>query len=204
MIKISKKHKNQLIGGLIIILLSTIGLIIKNYLTKTPIKKELAKNSIEQKIENTNNDSSKQTINQVQQSVSNNGNINNEFVSGDKKNETKIVNNGFINQGGENNTYNQKLITTPPQRHPTLNDIKEIENKIDKNRFPVAIGYVDKESRIFAIELSKKLEQKGFTISYFSNVMLFSSDTSNKNKRFTIDLHIPDTSYMVTIVGQNK
>jgi hypothetical protein len=29
MIKISKKHKNQLIGGLIIILLSTIGLIKK-------------------------------------------------------------------------------------------------------------------------------------------------------------------------------
>lgn len=180
MIKLSEKHKDKLIGGLIGIFILALGLLVKNYLSKPSEDKTQQINSIKnisksQTIDNLNKDSAKQTINEVSQTNSNNGDVVNEFVSGDKKtykntynkpkNETKIMNNGFLNQGGSGNTYNQTINTDVPQRHFTQLDFMAIKNNLkSESKYIITAVYdFDKESTVFANEIISYFEKNGFT-----------------------------------------
>lgn len=139
MIKISRKHRDKFIGGLITIILTGLGLWIKDIFSK-PSKATNQTTTVSTKnVSNTpisynvNKDSGKQTNVQVSQNNTNKGAVNNEFISGNKttnnynqtknnKRDTSIVNNGFINQGGNGNTYNQTINTKPQPRHLSQND----------------------------------------------------------------------------------
>lgn len=183
MIKLTEKHKDKLIGGLIGVFLLVLGLLAKNYLYKPSEDRTQHINSIKnisksQTDDNLNKDSAKQTINKVSQTNSNNGDVVNEFISGDKKtysktynepknakNEPKIVNNGFINQGGSGNIYNQTIKTDVPQRHFTQPDFMDIKNhlKSESKNIITAVYDFDKESTVFANEIISYFEKNGFT-----------------------------------------
>ena len=217
---LNKKHQNQLKTGIIAVFILALTLFIKGFFSKstsvkststdttliaqTPTNKSVIKNNTDQNISQSN---------QVNQ---NNGDVKNEFIAGDKKvysinkgaknkNSTPIINNGFLNQGGKGNTYNQQMITTPQQRHPTIADVRRIEDSVDKRKYPLYISYEDKESYIFGDELAQMLFENGFKILYMTEVMSLTLGTPrDASWRFTVDLNIPDTSYSIHILSQRK
>lgn len=184
MIKFSKKHKDQLIGGLITAFLLLITLTIKHFFfTDKDIKltsTDTTKHTIQSPtISAISKDSSKQNINQVQQINSNKGDVKNEFVSGDKKTyntynqskskqkDTTIVNNGFLNQGGTGNTYNQTLNPDIPQRHFTQQDFEKLKAMLPKKTKYIAgnIFNYDQESMVLGNEMLDFFESHGYTIA---------------------------------------
>ena len=83
-----KKQKKIIISALILIGITALSLWVKSYFSKkADAKQQTTINSSSQNhiADNRNGDSAKQTINQVTQMNSNKGDVNNEFVSGDKK-----------------------------------------------------------------------------------------------------------------------
>jgi hypothetical protein len=184
MLKLSKKHKDQIIGGLIAAFLLLITLTIKHFFFNHVDIKE-THNDISQHIIQSptisaiSKDSSKQTVTQVAQVNSNKGNVNNDFVSGDKKTyntytqsknrkkDTDIINNGFLNQGGTSNTYNQTLNPDIPQRHFTKQDFEKIKSMLPEKTKNIAgnIYNFDQESMALGNEMLDFFELHGYTIA---------------------------------------
>ena len=178
---LTKKHKNQLFAGLIGIVILALTLIVKKYITTSEpenTKRSDTTQTIIQSptISSISKDSSKQSINQLNQVNQNKGDVNNEFVSGDKKTynsynqlktkskDTAIVNNGFINNGGNGNTYNQSINNKPEPRHLNENDTK-ILFKIPAY-YEIEIDYIlsCKECEKYSIELEKYLISVGYNV----------------------------------------
>jgi hypothetical protein len=177
MVKLSKKHKDQLVGGLIASFILLITLTIRHFLLKDNSKKDTTtnlSNTVTQNptVTSINHDSSTQTIYQVPQTNSNNGDVSNEFVSGDKKTyntyvkpskktDTTIVNNGFLNQGGIGNTYNQTINPEIPQRKISLDEEWYLNATLPKKsvNYTVYIYNNDPESRRYAQDIISHLKK---------------------------------------------
>ena len=90
-----RKHKNKIVGGLIIVFLSAISIVVKNALSvPKENKSDTSKITIQQPVINAiSKDTSKQINNQIIQTNQNKGDVNNEFISGNKviNNKTVIV-----------------------------------------------------------------------------------------------------------------
>ena len=197
MIKLPKKNKDQLIFGLIAIALTILGLWAKSFFLKDDSKKQTtniisaSQNPI---ITTHNSDSGKQSIalNQITQMNSNKGSVSNEFISGDKKvynsnqtkskkNDTQIINNGFINNGGAANTYNQTINPQPTPRQVLDEDIKNIEDKVPKTyALNITFSALDKECNNFGYELAKRLTSLGYNISISLYGILGSTSYNNR------------------------
>lgn len=176
MIKLSEKNKDKLIGGLIGVFLLALGLSTKNYFSNSyenRTQDTITNVSKSETIQNLNNNSEKKTINKVQQTNLNNGNVVNEYVSGNKntynepkskKKEPEIVNNGILNQGGSGNIYNQTINPEIPQRHFSHLDFVEIRNnlKAESKHIITAVYDFDKESTVFANEIINYFEKNGY------------------------------------------
>lgn len=177
MVLLSKKNKDKLVGGIIVLLLGALGLIINNWLKKEPQfpKTEPVKNTVRNNL----SDSAKQTdnSNNVTQKNENKGNVNNDFsrdkkitnqyfpkeTKVEKRDSTPIVNNGIINNGGIGNTYNQTVRQGEPQRHLTQEDKRVFDNWVASRKvlFTVSVYNYDKESIVFAEEIVSYLKSKG-------------------------------------------
>ncbi|MCX6215349.1 hypothetical protein [Spirosoma sp.] len=182
MFNLPTKHKDKLIGGVIGLILLGGSLYIKSLFEKEPpvdISTKFTPSPNLPSINNVGNDSSSQNINQVNQSNSNLGDVKNEFVSGDKKiyhnynqpkdtqKGTPIINNGFLNQGGNGNTYNQQINPEIPQRHFSKSNFNAFKNILpDKTKFITgSIFNSDAESIKYGNELLDTFESNGYIIA---------------------------------------
>lgn len=132
-----------------------------NIISQTPI------------INNINRDSTRQTINQITQNNSNNGDVKNEFISGDK-----IVNQNTI-------VVNPKP-EKPKPRIVTNADIKQIEEKVPKNyNISLMYSFSDKECNDYGNQLNDKLTSIGYTVQGMLYGQLMGG---GYNERFNISL----------------
>jgi hypothetical protein len=123
-------------------------------------------------------DSTKPTIIQQQNQHGNNEAAGGDIVHGDKvsgnkitnnyptpkkgKKDTTIVNNGFLNQGGNGNTYNQKQYFQKNQRHVSAADDSWIRNNFPKQDSAVVKCVLgDQESEVYAREIVQHLNDLG-------------------------------------------
>jgi len=220
MIKLSDKNKDKLIGGLIGVLILILSLFVKSFFfdnknekTNTNINKSDLQN-VSPIINNTIGDSSVQTINQVQQINKGSGKIQNEFVSGDKKvynnkvtnnikNDTNtILNEGFVNNGGIGNIYNQTTIKNEiPQRHLQKLDMEYMLKLISSKKIIYDIWCYngDLESQRFGIEISNFLKQKDAKQYHVGFNSIYSSFPIEKAGTVEIETSVDTTFLKITI-----
>jgi hypothetical protein len=186
---IQKKHKDKLIGGLIGLFIMTIGLIIKEYFYNS------SKNNEEKKTNNSviinANDSLKVTNLQSSQSNYNKGNVNNEYILGDKKiystpennfkKNTKIENSGNLNIGQSGGTVNQTIINPKPApRKLNESDINKLLTI--KSDYVISFPMIDNESKEFANQIIQYLNSKNlrYQIENYGHIV------PDYNERFLI------------------
>ncbi len=183
----SNKNKNKLIAGIIGLVFLTLSYFIKTYFD-SPIasistsKDTLNVNSQKPIIHSNLSDSAKQniTLNQVNQTNSNKGDVKNEFISGNKIINQKTV---YINP-------------EPEIRKVTTDDIDKIKKQVSKDYvIELLFSSSDKECYNFGIELSNKLASIGYSVENSTYGILGSN---NYSPRF--DLSIDNTNRRVKIL----
>ena len=118
-------------------------------------------------------DSAKQTINQVVQNNSNNGDVSNEYISGDKVVNQKTI---YLNQKGN--------LT---ERHISQADIKRIASKVPKDyTIKTLYSSVDDECNKYGTEIVNKCIEIGYKVEIGLYGMILNYD---KNiKRFNLEV----------------
>jgi len=167
-----RKHANKIIAGFIGLMLLAGTLFLKNKFKSTkPDISSADKQALN--ISAISNDTSKQVINQVVQTNQNTGDVNNEFISGDK-----IVNNKTVVV----KQYKKK----PEQRVVIKSDVVKILKTIPKD-FTVELSYSfsNPECEKFGVAIADKLTelQYNFSISIYGQLM-----TNTYDDRFEIQL----------------
>ncbi len=173
---LSEKNKDKLIGGIIGIIILSFGYIANNLFNKkeeTPSKIQSDK-----MIVNDLSDSSNQTNNDINQKIDNKGVLNNDFSKDKKitnqyfqkgtktKSDSIIINHGFLNQGGQGNTYNQ-TIKGKEQRHVDENSKSWLLNNLPRNyHVKVLCTMGDAETEILAKEMVKVLKEMNFDVEF--------------------------------------
>lgn len=181
-----RKHKNKIVSGLIIIFLSAISFVVKNALSnQKENKSDTLKTTVQQPIINAiSKDSSKQTNNQIIQTNQNKGDVNNEFVSGDKVINNKTV---IVKQEKEK----------PKQRVVNKSDIDKIIQTIPKD-FLIELEYSfsNKECETFGIAIANKLAELNynFTRSVYGQLI-----TNTYDERLEIRLDEPNKKAEILI-----
>lgn len=171
---LNRKHKKQLIGGLIGVFLLFLTLTVKYFFanssdTKTLKNGDSTKSLIVQRPEIISTDSSNQTVNQVNQVNQNKGDVNNEFISGNK----------VINQ----NTVVNKETTKPLRRSPSKNDISRIKTIPSDYLVVLNYSYMDKECQNFGELLSQTLKE----LNYNYQISIYGQlSTNTYDPRFEI------------------
>lgn len=119
-------------------------------------------------------------------------------MSSNKK-DTAIINNGFINNGGEKNVYNQTIKKDFEDRHVTKTDLKNIQNEIPLN-YLVTIQIPQSYPEVFtyANEIKDRLKTLGYKVELEEFAML----TSPYRDRFYIELHNNDSVAIMSIIPQ--
>jgi hypothetical protein len=218
MVQLTKKHRDKLIGGLITILLLALGLWVKNIFQKENVVKQTTNiNSQSQNpvISAHSLDSSKQNIslNQITQTNSNKGNVNNQFIAGDKKiyNTTKskeekkdaqIINSGFVNNGGVNNTYNQTINPKPVPREVMSVDIKNIQERVPINyTITVMFSSSDKECKNFGYELVQQLRSFGYS-TVISTYGILGSTSYNDRFELTVNESTQEAHVLIYVLQE--
>ncbi len=112
-----------------------------------------------------------------------------------KSSDTTLINNGFINQGGTGNTYNQTINPAVDQRHLSQLQMIEFDKYISTKvlYFNIKVYNYDKESIVFGNEIAKYLTSKGSIqmVTPFSEVLGGVPD----NKIGKVDWEVtPDTT----------
>ncbi len=183
----SKRNRNKMVAGIIGLVILTLSYLIKLYfdspIASIPTSKDTL-SVISQKpvISNNLSDSAKQniTVNQVNQTNSNKGDVKNEFISGNKIINQKTV---YINP-------------EPEIRKVTPEDINKIKRQVSKNYIiELLFSSSDKECYNFGIELSNKLASIGYSVENSTYGILGSSDY---NPRF--DLSIDNNNHKAKIL----
>lgn len=205
---LNKKHKDKLIGGLIGIFLVALTLIVKTVFTSN----EKTQETNSQQISNTSNqttiksfDSSIQNVtsSNIEQKNENSGDVNTDIVSGNKTvnnyyrssekqkkatSQTPAIqnNNGFVNIGGNNNTYNQTINPKPAPRNISQDDRKEILQSIPKD-YSIELFFClyEKECKTYGQELAHFLQLEGYNLSVNLVGMLVGVEPK---ERFTLEI----------------
>ncbi|KAF0146785.1 MAG: hypothetical protein FD143_3245 [Ignavibacteria bacterium] len=173
----SKKHRKKLISGIITLVILVLSYFIKIYFESPIIGIPTSRdtlNVISQKpIINSNlSDSARQniTVNQVNQTNSNKGDVKNEFISGNKIINQKTV---YINP-------------EPEIRKVTSDDIDKIKKQVSKNYIiELLFSSSDKECYNYGIELSNKLTSIGYSVENSTYGILGSN---NYSPRFELSI----------------
>lgn len=178
----TKTNRKKLITGLIGILLTALGLWVRNYFSakeKNPVT-QVAENPV---LNSTNSDSAKQTVtlNQVTQTNSNKGDVNNEFISGDKN----IY------------TYNQTINETEKK---LLNnkDLEYFKKRIPSKSCNVwLISFnLDIKSQEYATKIKNSLLLAGYQNVHVPQMILRDLKPKMRNK---IDIEVTKDSLNVNI-----
>jgi len=153
---LTPKHKKQLIGGIIGVFILTLTLFVKYIFTNndtvakpnTDTLKPIIQSPV---IKNINQDSATQTINQITQTNSNKGDVNNEFVSGNKiiNQKTVVV----------NNEKEKKA-----QRTVSKSDIQKIKTIPKNYLIEINYSFADNECNKYGIELSNTFTELGYKV----------------------------------------
>ncbi len=209
--KFFQKYKRDIV----VATLSLVTFVVGSWIVSLYSKPELDKSTITQNpvANSTVQDSAQQTINQVPQINQNKGDVNNDFVAGDKivnhttikqskkKSDTVVVNNnGFINNGGTGNTYNQTVNPAIPQRHINEDDLNWLKTKLPKAKtFIIGFYNHDQESMNYVVEAIDVLEAKG----YICRIKPFqhTEGVFPKEKIGLIEIYIPpdSTEFRLTV-----
>lgn len=205
MIKISQKNKDKFIGGLIGILLLFLGLWVKSYFYTNKDNQNIILQT--PTLNNINKDSGMQTINQSTQSNSNMGDVNNEYISGDKRTynysqsktrksdsvesqDKQIINNGNLSVGQIGGTINQSTYINPkPEpRHVNQNTKSEIVSLIPSKEYSIVVEYLsyNKECSEFAFEIVNFLQISGYKVNR-NPMTSFFDDESDAMVLYNID-----------------
>jgi hypothetical protein len=174
---LNEKHKNQLIGGLIAVTLTALGLFVKSLFDKKPEppKQQTTTLSV------LSSDSSSPVINldNSKQENKNAGDVSNEKIGRDKvvnnfttkatgKQQAPVEvkdNSGIVNIGGESNTYNQTIGKT--QRKVSSENIEWMKANLPRDySIKVDCQFGDAESEIYANEIVSSLKQVGFKAEF--------------------------------------
>jgi hypothetical protein len=165
---LSSKNKEKLIGGLIGIIITA-----QHIESKGPVNNDFSRDK-------------KVTTNQFFKEPAT------------KNNDTVVVNNGFWNQGGSGNTYNQTINPEVEQRQLREGDMKVLDNLIGTKKvaFHIAVFNYDKESILYGKEIARYLKGKNaiqIVDPFGENISPVPEDKLGK-----IDFQInPDTSQFI-------
>jgi effector-binding domain-containing protein len=188
---LTKKQKRNLFYSSLAAIITITVLLAKFYFSRsTSISDNHKSNDTIQPIVQTptitsiNKDSSKQTINQLNQVNQNKGDVKNEIVNGDKIESQK-------------NYYTNTEPKAPAKRHVTKNDIKVVEAKIPKD-YIISLWYCfsDNECAQYGQELVNKLIDDGYTIQTNAYGSIAGG---NYNDRFDISSKDDDKTATITV-----
>ena len=149
-----RKHKNKLIAGIISVIILALTLFVTNFFNSrptTPIthpSDKLNKVANSPTTTNISKDSSHLISTQVTQTNSNIGDVNNEFVSGNK----------VVNQ----KTVVIKQDKKPIKRSPSKNDIKRITSIPADYLIELNYSYTNNECQNYGELLTQKLKELGY------------------------------------------
>lgn len=202
---LNEKNKNKLVSGLISLFILLIGLWIKSFFSKSNTQLEKQSHPT-QNLATNDRDSptlySKKTgtikpITKKSKHITSNSQGLNKSETGTSKIEVK-ENNGFINNGGQNNTYNQTIVPKQ-QRHITEDDKSRLLTwlkGIDTKTIIIVTRQKDEESLTYSNELNNFLNTIGYNTGFANIGMLV-----NNNQKTPFDLNISNNGTPNLIVN---
>ncbi len=182
-----RKHKNKLIAGLISVIILTLTLFVTKYFNAKPnTSNSNSSDSLSKVINspittNISKDSSHITSTQVTQTNSNNGDVNNDFVSGNK----------VVNQ----KTVVVKEDKKPIKRSPSKNDINRITSIPADYLIDLNYSYTNHECQNYGELLGEKLKELGFN---YQTSMYGQLSTNTYDPRF--EIRIDNTNRKAEII----
>ncbi len=115
-----------------------------------------------------------------------------------EKNEVPIINNGFINNGGAGNTYNQTINPGLPPRNLKNLDFENLIGKIPSKKISIQVMpcFQDKETLNYSNQIFYKLEKLGYNVRIAGMGMMNFFD----GEQFAIDI---SNDKIIIYVNQN-
>lgn len=216
---LNKKNKDRLINGLITIVLLLLGLWVKSLFKEDPLQTKQETNILTKT--NQLKDSAHQDNLIVHQKLDS-GTINNDFSKGkqittnnnfysahkkDKLNkiDTTILNNGFLNQGGTGNTYNQTINPATPHRNLSEQDKIWFQSNLPKRKvdFYVSIYNYDKESMNLAHEIENYLQFLNYNLAVTPTGEILGAVPQNKLGQIDLEMATDSSSFQIFIYPLN-